>query len=70
MPKKQTKKEFAEETLSSVKKEMAKPRETQSVREKFSQLAREVAHLEQKADLERCNSRSRLKEKNEYPTNA
>jgi hypothetical protein len=46
MPKKQTEKESTEETLSSVKKEMAKPRMAQSAREALSQadgwIAREI----------------------------
>jgi len=49
MPKKPTKKESIEETLSSVMKEMAKPRMTQSAREQFSQadvwIAREATKV-------------------------
>lgn len=43
MFKKQTQKESTEETLFSVKEEMAKPRVAQSALETFSQHAREVA---------------------------
>jgi hypothetical protein len=46
MPKKQTKKDSIEETLSSIKKEMAKPRMAQSTREEFCKadgwIAREI----------------------------